>query len=133
MSEELVNSCYELEKFVESLDDRFEIVNSWSDFQPSYSISKREGDRMYVLEVKPRIREGKLLFFVVNDSNVYQNILNSLPEGGRSFSFNCPGLASLTSPYIWDFERLKNEIVNIDISKGFVFEPPRVEEQVVND
>ena len=116
---ELIEGCYQFEVYVEKLEN-VDIVNSWSDYQPSYLVKKIEGGRRYDLIIELRIRKGKVRYFVQDYINKLKNLMNTLPKGD-SISFDVYQLGSNFHPYDWDFETLKEKIENIDMNDGYVF------------
>jgi len=116
---ELVTGCLDLELFVESLEG-VEITNSLSDFQPSYVVYKTVGDRQFEMAIDPRIQRGKLVYFVRDYMNKVENLLNSREDMDTVALFDHSQLGGHRNPYRLDAESLKNKILKIDISEGFV-------------
>jgi hypothetical protein len=118
-STELYVGCLQLEVFVENLEG-VGITNSLSDFQPSYVVYKIEGDRQFEMNIDPRIRGGKLVYFVRDYINKVQNLFNSREDLDTYVYFDNSQPGGLQNPYIMDAETLKNKILNIDMSEGFL-------------
>jgi hypothetical protein len=123
MNKVLYNSCLELEEFVESLGNQYKIGNTLSDFQPSYEVNKKVNDRLFVFTINPRLKSGEVFFFVRDDYDDRGNVKVSIPEVLKSGEIPEYPIGSLRNQYIWDFESLKKNIENIDMSKGCFVNP----------
>lgn len=119
LGKKLYYACYELEKFVEELGVGYNIGNTLSDFQPSYEVSKTEGEKIFVYVVNPRVKKNELVFFVTDDINYRENLRKNSSSRSLSIDISESEIRTFLNPYQWDFENVKNSIENIDVTKGF--------------
>ncbi len=119
-STELYHGCLELEDIVNNMDG-ITIQTFHSDYQPSYDIYKQVGSRVYSLIVSPRIKNGITIYLVQDQLTRIMNLLDEMTNVRRQICRELVKPGGALNPHVWSKETLINNIVNIDMNKGFEF------------